>query len=180
MAQLLKAGIITPKGRLLSQAELPETCPQKLRKRSIEENRKRKFILIEGQQTLTGEPIVLTQQDIREVQLAKGAIAAGIKLLMQTLAIQEEDIAKLLLAGAFGNYIDVESAVSIGLIPNLPDTKIRPVDNAAGRGAQLALLSDDNRQEADRIAEITEHLPLNGIPEFQYAFVEAMSFPESN
>lgn len=92
---------------------------------------------------------------------------------------QEEDITEILLAGAFGNYLDNQSAVRIGLIPDIPHEKIRSVGNATGLGSQLALLSGEAKQEADCIARTTGHIALTNNPEFQSTFVEAMKFPES-
>ena len=100
-------------------------------------------------------------------------------MLMKTLQIQEDDIAEILLAGAFGNYIDQDSAVRIGLIPALPTERIRSVGNGAGLGSQLALLSGEAKREASQIAKTTEHLALTNNPEFQYTFAEAMAFPEN-
>ena len=180
IAQMLKAGLINATGRLLTMAELDKTgsISPLLKGRIVEEHRKRKFILVDGNQTENGEPIVITQQDIRELQLAKGAIFAGINILMHTLAIQKEDIVEILLAGAFGNYLDKESAVRIGLLPDFPLEKIRSVGNAAGLGSQLALLSGQAKQEADQIAKTTEHIALTNNLKFQSIFAEAMAFPE--
>jgi uncharacterized 2Fe-2S/4Fe-4S cluster protein (DUF4445 family) len=179
IAQMLNAGIINSSGRLLNRAELEKhgSISPLLKERIIEEYRKRQFILAYGNQTESGEPIVITQQDIRELQLAKGAIFAGINMLIKKLEIQAEDIVEILLAGAFGNYLDKHSAVRIGLLPAFPPEKIRSVGNAAGLGSQLALLSGQAKQEADQIAKFTAHIALTNNPVFQHAFAEAMAFP---
>ena len=83
----------------------------------------------------------MSQKDIREVQLAKAAIAAGITLLRKELKLSEEDIGRVYIAGAFGNYMDADSACAIGLIPVSLRDRIQPIGNAAGEGAKLALLS---------------------------------------
>jgi uncharacterized 2Fe-2S/4Fe-4S cluster protein (DUF4445 family) len=180
VAQMLAAGVLTSTGRFLrwAEAEQHPTLSPELRTRLIGENQQRAFILVPSAETETGDPIVLTQQDIRELQLAKGAIRAGIATLMQTLGVTTEDITELLLAGAFGNYLDPRSAVRIGLLPALSLEKIRSVGNAAGLGAQLALLSTAARQEADAIALHTEHVALTNNLEFQRIFAESMGFPE--
>ncbi len=181
IAQLLEAGIIDHKGRLLTPEEIEQNghpLSRLLKERIVHEKGQRHFILLYGNQTENGGPIVITQQDIRELQLAKGAIAAGIKTLMRTLGIQKDDIAEILLAGAFGNYIDTESALRIGLIPNIPLEKVRSVGNAAGLGSQFALLSGKAKHEADVIAKHTEHIALTNNPEFQTIFAEEMRFPE--
>ncbi len=180
IAQMLDAGVMTSTGRLLTTEQAQRAgLPEFLRKRLRKEGKQKQFILLFGDQTEHGEPIVLTQQDIRELQLAKGAIAAGITMLMTTLQIELSDLHEILLAGAFGNYIDTESAVRIGLIPPMPQTKIRSVGNAAGSGSQLALLSGNAKQEADRIADQTEHIALTNDPEFQRIFASEMTFPEN-
>jgi uncharacterized 2Fe-2S/4Fe-4S cluster protein (DUF4445 family) len=180
IAQMLDAEILASTGRLRKQAELEKLgVPPALRKRIVEQNRQRAFILATEEESDTGEPVVITQQDIRELQLAKGAIFAGIAMLVKALDIQMSDITELLLAGAFGNYLDPRSAVRIGLIPAFPLEKIRSVGNAAGLGSQLALLSRKAKFEADSIAAATEHLALTHNPEFQMVFAESMGFPKN-
>ena len=122
--------------------------------------------------------VVLTQRDIREVQLAKGAIAAGIRLLAERLGVALEDIRKVNIAGAFGNYMDPNSACDIGLIPVELRHKTCPVGNAAGEGAKLALLDRGAWERAENLARKAEFLELATLPGFQDAFVEAMEFPE--
>lgn len=122
------------------------------------------------------EPVILTQQDVREVQLAKGAILAGMQTLMKTLGMKEKDIDSIMLAGAFGNYIDKRSALRIGLFPQVPEKKIIPVGNAAGAGASMALLSDAERETASTIAKATEHIELSMNMDFQEFYMYAMTF----
>lgn len=179
IAQMLDAGILASTGRLRKQAELIQLgVAPTLRARVIDYEQQWAFVLASGEDTDTGEPVVITQQDIRELQLAKGAIFAGITMLLKAYDVKEEAITELLLAGAFGNYLDTRSAVRIGLIPALPFEKIRSVGNAAGLGSRLALLSAQARREADAIAVKTEHLALTQNPEFQVIFAESMTFPE--
>src|SRR5437867_9999601 len=122
--------------------------------------------------------IVLTQQDVRQIQLAKGAIASGIALLQRVAGAPDDRIAELMLAGGFGNYVSIASAVRIGLIPPLPLDRIRYVGNAASLGAQACLLSEAERQRADTIARRIEHVSLAAHPDFERVFVDAMNFPE--
>lgn len=180
VAQMLDAGILTPTGRLLKPREVEQqtTLNPQLKARLTGEGQQRSFILAHAHDTETGEPIVLTQQDIRELQLAKAAVLAGIKTLMHTLAVRDEEITELLMAGAFGNYIDKRSAVRIGLIPPLSLEKIRSVGNAAGLGAQMALLSVSSRETTETIATHTTHVPLTHNLDFQRIFAESMGFPE--
>jgi uncharacterized 2Fe-2S/4Fe-4S cluster protein (DUF4445 family) len=124
-----------------------------------------------------GGEIVLTQEDVRQVQLAKGAIASGIRMLQHVLGVADDALTELMLAGGFGNYLSLRSAVRIGLIPALPAERIRYVGNAAALGAQLALVSEAERERARRLAGVIEHVSLAAHPDFQDLFVEAMNFP---
>ena len=122
-------------------------------------------------------PVVLTQKDIRELQLAKGAIAAGIRMLLDRMGSSPGDLRKLYLAGAFGNYISRASAERIGLI-KVPSEKVEAAGNTALLGAKLALfLSEGEDGTFARIRQITEHVALNGDESFQDTFVEEMGFP---
>lgn len=123
-----------------------------------------------------GENIVITQGDVREVQLAKGAILAGIQTLMQELGMKVETIDSIMLAGAFGNYIDKLSALEIGLLPDVEPEKIIAIGNAAGIGACMSLLSCRERSHADVIAARTEHVELSMNPIFQDFYIDAMRF----
>jgi uncharacterized 2Fe-2S/4Fe-4S cluster protein (DUF4445 family) len=137
----------------------------------------RVLILVPRGEAAGGGEIVLTQDDIRQVQLAKGAIGGGIRMLQRVLGVADEDLAELLLAGGFGNYLSARSAVRIGLIPPLPLARIRYVGNAAALGAQMALLSEPERARAERLARAIEHVSLASHPDFQDVFVDAMNFP---
>ena len=121
--------------------------------------------------------IVLTQDDVRQVQLAKGAIASGIAMLQRVARIGPDAVTELLLAGGFGNYVSIASAQRIGLIPVLPRGTVRYVGNAAALGAQLCLLSEGERALAERVAERMEHVSLATHPDFEEIFVDAMNFP---
>jgi uncharacterized 2Fe-2S/4Fe-4S cluster protein (DUF4445 family) len=123
--------------------------------------------------------IVLTQDDVRQVQLAKGAIASGITMLQRISGVPWTDITELMLAGGFGNYISIPSALRIGLIPPLPVERIRYVGNAASLGAQICLLSELEREHAAILAGRIEHVSLAAHPDFEQVFVDAMNFPRS-
>ena len=122
-------------------------------------------------------PVSISQSDVRELQLAKGAIAAGIEILARRWGVRVEEIPRVYLAGAFGNYINRASARRIGLLP-FPEEKVRPAGNTALLGAKLALFEDDKRFESLRA--VVEHVPLGSDPEFQDRFVSAMAFPGAN
>ncbi len=120
------------------------------------------------------EEIVVTQKDIREIQLAKGAIRTGIESLLQEAGIDFNDLREIIIAGAFGNYIDPASAVAIGLFPPLPLGRFRQVGNAAGAGAKRVLISRAQRAEAARIALKASYLELMSLPHFSQLFAESM------
>jgi uncharacterized 2Fe-2S/4Fe-4S cluster protein (DUF4445 family) len=124
-------------------------------------------------------PVVLTQSDVRELQLAKGAIAAGIRMLLDRFGASAADVKKLYLAGAFGNYINRTSAQRIGLI-NFPAEKVEAAGNTALLGAKLALFCLDGEDGSfTGLRQQTEHVPLNADQSFQETFVEEMAFPNA-
>ncbi len=176
VAELLKVGIIDKSGKITSRSALQGKISDGLLHRVIEEGTNSKFLLLEGALAHNKHPLFITQKDVRELQLAKGAIAAGIKILQKELGIEDEDIAQILLAGAFGNFIRRRQAKRIGLIPNLPSERIKFIGNAASSGAKLALLSQELRKEAETISRETEYIELSGQPDFQEEFAQAMSF----
>ena len=122
--------------------------------------------------------VVLTQKDIREMQLAKGAISAGIHLLAERLGINLTDIRRVCIAGAFGNYMDPNSACDIGLIPPELRSKVIPVGNAAGEGAKMVLQNRADWARAGRLARKAEFLELASLPQFQDEFVDQLEFPD--
>ena len=122
--------------------------------------------------------VVLTQKDVREVQLAKGAICAGIRLMAKKLGIELQDIEEVHIAGAFGNYLDARSACDIGLIPEELYDKVIKVGNAAGDGACRVLRNRDYWTIAQNLASETEFLELASLKEFQDVFVDELMFPE--
>ena len=134
--------------------------------------------LEDSEYTLAGTPVVLTQKDVREVQLAKAAIRAGIELLAAQLGIAIEQIQKVYLAGAFGNYLNPASACRIGMIPPVLLDRIQPIGNAAGEGAKLCALSREEFEYSKQLAANTEFLELASLPEFQDCYVDALEFEE--
>jgi uncharacterized 2Fe-2S/4Fe-4S cluster protein (DUF4445 family) len=123
------------------------------------------------------ESIAVSQKDVRELQLAKAAIRLGIRALVEAGGLTEHQIDRVILAGAFGTFIDVESAVTIGMFPPLPLDRFNQVGNAAGTGARLALISRGQRSKAHRIAQNDGYLELGGIPDFNRKFADASSMP---
>ncbi len=122
-------------------------------------------------------PVSLIQQDIRELQLAKGAIAAGTRILLEHFNLQSEDLEKMILAGAFGNYINPRSALQIGLL-RFPPEKISPQGNTALKGTkQVLFLPEIQEKTFQRILDKIEHISLNDHPGFQDIFIDEMLFP---
>jgi uncharacterized 2Fe-2S/4Fe-4S cluster protein (DUF4445 family) len=123
-----------------------------------------------------GEPrITVTQNDIRAIQLAKSALYAGIKLLMEKLGIEHVDTIRF--AGAFGSFIDPKYAMVLGLIPDCDLAEVKAVGNAAGTGALMALLNRDHRREIERTVAHIEKIETALEPNFQQLFVNAMALP---
>jgi uncharacterized 2Fe-2S/4Fe-4S cluster protein (DUF4445 family) len=174
MAEMLGVGLINFKGRLASKDDYEKNHPgSPLAERLINTEDGREFILVykEG-----GENIVVTQKDIREVQLAKGAVAAGISIMLNRMGKTTEDIHKIIIAGAFGNFIHKESAVAIGLIPSLPMNHIISAGNTAGAGVSMALMSDAEMELAKSIPKNVEHIELASCSEFQDEYMKALAF----
>ena len=120
--------------------------------------------------------VYISQKDIREVQLAKGAIAAGIELMAKHLGIRIDDIKNVMIAGAFGNYMDPHSACVIGMIPAELEDRITMIGNAAGEGAKIAALNFDEYRRAEEITRKVEFLELATSPDFQDTFVDHLMF----
>ncbi len=177
VAAALDLGLIDWTG--LIQIERRDRFAPALAARLAERGEERLLILAPRGDAASGGEIVLTQDDVRQVQLAKGAIGGGIRMLQHVLGVPDEALTDLMLAGGFGNYLSIRSAVRIGLIPPLPAERIRYVGNAAALGAQLALVSETERTRANRLARSIEHLSLATHPDFQDLFVEAMNFPKA-
>jgi uncharacterized 2Fe-2S/4Fe-4S cluster protein (DUF4445 family) len=136
------------------------------------------FVIVSGARTGTGRDIVITQQDVNEIQLAKGAIATGIETLIEATRTQPEDVVEVIVAGAFGSYLNLDSALAIGLLPRLPQATYRQVGNAAGVGAKMALLSLKERQRAQQIVNRTGYIELTTQASFNRRFALSMLFPK--
>jgi len=176
IAELVKLGLINKSGKLINREECNPKLSEEIRNRIIKGQKGNKFLLVKGKETENGKPIYITQRDIREVQLAKAAIYAGIKILLKEVNISPEDIQKILLAGAFGNFINKESAIRMGLIPQLPLKKVESVGNAAGRGAEITLLSEKTRKICEKISKDIKYIELSSRADFQEEFIKAMFF----
>ena len=164
--QLFLAGIIDRTGRFSKELDTP---------RFREVNGEPEFVIAWTRETSIGQDIVVCQNDVRAIQLAKGAMYAGAKIMMAALGVEKVD--KVILAGAFGSYIDKVSAALLGLFPDCDLENIYSVGNAAGDGARMALLNADKRKEADEIARRVEYLELTLEPKFDKIFAQAMWIP---
>lgn len=174
VAQMLDSGIIDKSGRILSAEQAKaEGISDGLQERLVETDGKRQFVLVAKE---NDEDIVITQHDIREVQLAKGAIAAGVEVLLTKMNRCPEDIEQICIAGAFGNYINKHSAVRIGLLPDIGEEKIELAGNAAGTGVSMALVSEREMDTMRSLPRIIQHVELASHSDFQIAYMEAMGF----
>ena len=177
IAVLLDTGAVDWMG--LIAVEERDRLPAPLRERVCVRGEERVVILVRPGEGDAPREILLTQDDIRQVQLCKGAIASGAGMLQRIAGVAPEQVRELMLAGGFGNYLSIRSALRIGLIPPLPASRIRYVGNAAALGAQLALMSEAERARADRIARRIEHVSLAAHPDFQDVFVDCLNFPRA-
>lgn len=175
-AAMIDAGILQSSG-LIRRKGL-DAFSNALRKRILSSGDGSEFVLVWAEETVNGSNITLTQADVRQLQLAKSAIHAGVVMLQSVMQVGDSDIAELMLCGGFGNYIDVASAVKTRLLPALPLERISYVGNAALIGAQMALLSEVERERANSLAARIEHVALAAHPAFQDIFVDGMRFGE--
>lgn len=135
------------------------------------------FVIAYKDETAIGTDIVLTQKDIREIQLAKAAIRSGINILLKKIGIDEKALDSIYIAGAFGSFINPISAIKIGMFPKVDVDKIRVVGNAAGAGARMMLLSKSLRSEASKLADAIEYVELAIEPDFQSEFINSIQLP---
>ena len=169
VAQLLKYGVIDETGRMVDEDEIDSEV---LKNKLVEIDNMRQFIILEASDNR--EMISFTQKDVREVQLAKAAVCAGIKILIKEKGINYDDIEKIYIGGGFGNYMDIESSLAIGMIPEELRGKIKSVGNCAGSGAKMYLLADEVRKETADIISKTEYIELSKMADFQDYFVDSM------
>jgi uncharacterized 2Fe-2S/4Fe-4S cluster protein (DUF4445 family) len=162
VAQLRLAGVLDRRGKMLDHP------------RTRQGEKGPEFVLVEAAESGANETITISRADVGEIQLAKAAMRAGVRLLLQRAGLTEADLEGVVVAGAFGAYIDVGSAVTIGLFPSLPPDRFQQVGNAAGMGARLALLSTAQRAQALEIARRAEYVELTNDEGFGNEFARAM------
>ena len=166
VAEMFRAGVLDKSGRIHGTLNT-----RRLRKAE----RGFEFVLAWAEETAIGQDITVSTSDVRAVQLAKGALYSGAKIMMKTLGLERVD--RVVLAGGFGSYIDPERAMILGMFPDCDLANVVSAGNAAGDGARMALLSREKRAEAERIAREVEYVELTVAPDFTMEFAEAMAFP---
>ena len=169
IAAMHKAGVISKAGRINAKLDTPRV------RRG--ESGKLEYVLAWARETAVGKDIVITQADIRAVQLAKAALYVGAEYLMEKLGVDHVD--EVILAGAFGSYIDKESAMAIGMFPDCDLSRVHAVGNAAGDGARIALLNVGKRHEAAKVARRVEFVETAIEPDFQKKFMDAIAIPHA-
>jgi uncharacterized 2Fe-2S/4Fe-4S cluster protein (DUF4445 family) len=170
VAEMFLAGVIGADGRFL-EAAAARSPRVRFNGRSGE------YLLVDAAHSATGRSIVVSQNDVRAIQLAKAALYAGVKLLMQRRGI--ERVERVILAGAFGSYISPLHALVLGLIPDCALERVTAVGNAAGDGARIALLDREERAEVARLVPLIEYVETAVEPAFQEEFVAAMALPHA-
>jgi uncharacterized 2Fe-2S/4Fe-4S cluster protein (DUF4445 family) len=179
-AELLRHRVLPPQGRLPTPDQLPPDVLPDLAQRIVLHQGKAAFLLASAAETGTQRPIVLTQRDVRELQLATGAIRAGIAVLLRQAGLGPNDLQRVLIGGGFGNFIRRSNAQRIGLLPcEIEHRRIRYMGNTSLAGARLAALSRRARETAEELARRTEHVDLSTDAEFHGTFAESMVFPDA-
>lgn len=171
VAELLRAGVIAPSGYMRSEAECGAIgVARELRERVTQ-------VAKGGRAVRLAEDVVLTAGDVRQLQLAKGSIGAGITLLMERCGLTAADLVEVFVAGTFGAFLRKESLLGIGLAPPVDPQRVRFVGNAAGAGARLMLADGCSRQRAIEIAKRCEYVELAGDRDYEAAFSASLAFP---
>ncbi len=164
LAQLLANNIIDKSGRITNDHP-----------RVRETKKGREFIIVSEEERNGDSAITITQEDVRELQLAKAAIQTGINALLRDSGLNREDIAEIVVAGAFGNYLDLSSVIAIGMFPDLPLNRFKQVGNAAGVGAKIALASKTRRKAVQDLTRKIRYIELAGTPEFNTIYMNAIA-----
>ncbi len=162
VAQLRLSGIVDEKGNMGHHPRVRRT------------EHGPEFVLVTGEEGGNQREVVISRGDVGEIQLAKGAIRAGINILLDEAGLSEQDVDQVIIAGAFGTYIDVSSAMAIGMFPSLPLERFNQVGNAAGMGAKLVLVSKEQRARAAEIARQVQYIELTNDKRFVDEFAGAM------
>jgi uncharacterized 2Fe-2S/4Fe-4S cluster protein (DUF4445 family) len=176
VAAMLDLGVLDATGRMAGPGRCPPGLAAAIESRVLEVEGSPAFCLASDPKA--GRPaVVLTQADIRQVQLAKAAIRSGIEILLRRNDLAVGDISRVLMAGAFGNTIRPQGAIRIGLLPELPPDHVVSIGNAACAGAEMILINRHCRAAAGRLARSIDHVEIALDPEFEQIYADAMSFP---
>lgn len=174
VSELIKNKLINKSGRLLNKEKLSSNISADLVNRIRKVDKTNKFVISE--QDEINKEVCITQEDISQLQLAKGAVRAGIEILLEKMEISKDDLDGILLAGAFGSNIDIDSAIRLGIIPNIDKEKIISVGNAAGSGGIKSILSEDIFKKSIEIHSKIEHVELSLHKDFSSIFAKGMIF----
>lgn len=176
VAELLNVGIVDSSGRILRPENIKNDLGMKHKDRLKSVDGVRSFVIAEN--TQTGKEIYISQKDIREFQLAKGAIAAGIQILLNEYGAEVNDIDEVFLAGGFGSYLNDESVCRVGMIPEELLGKITSIGNGAGAGAKLIMLSEEEYKVSETLSEKIDYIELSVYPKFDGVFLNELKFEE--
>ncbi|MFX0549483.1 ASKHA domain-containing protein [Hathewaya histolytica] len=171
IAELWENRIIVKSGRIKKASDLEKEGYTEVSKRVIEEDKKRKFVILEGE-----EPIVITQEDIRQVQLAKGAISSGFYALLDLMEITMDDLQKVVIAGQFGKHLKISSLTGTGIIPEKLKDRIEYIGNSSKTGALMCLLSKDIREEMEKTAKDIKYFELSTKEGYEKLFTKCITF----
>ena len=174
VAELIKAGAIDKTGNFIANHPLERDALVR-----TGQNGRRECLLVPADHTGHGRDVVVNRKDVNEIQLAKGAIRTGTEILLSDAGISNDDIDLYIVAGAFGTYLDLESAIRIGMFPNLPRDRFRQVGNAAGAGARQMLLAPERRRMAEELARQIDYVELTTHPKFTETFVREILFQDT-
>ncbi len=175
IAGMLGKGIIDETGRVCDAGEVTGKSPG-YASRIIAKDGGNAFLIVAAPESASGGDIIITQKDVREIQNAKAAIYAGIRTLIRHMGVCLDDIQKVLLAGGFGSYLNIDRALIIGLLPKELRGRIESIGNAAGVGAVEGLLSKEMMKEAESLRKKIRYIELSALPDFVNDYVEGMLF----
>jgi uncharacterized 2Fe-2S/4Fe-4S cluster protein (DUF4445 family) len=170
VAEMLRIGVLQSSGAFVAGSH----------SRVRGSGRPAEFLLVPAGERNAPRDVAITRKDVNEIQLAKAAIRAGVEVLLEEAKLEAEQVERVLVAGAFGTYLDVDSAVAIGMFPPLPRERFVQVGNAAGMGAKMALVSRHYREAAKEIAARIEYIELTTHPRFVGFYTDALQLPETH
>jgi uncharacterized 2Fe-2S/4Fe-4S cluster protein (DUF4445 family) len=170
MAAMMEAGIISPNGKLRDDLDTPRIRPG---------DSGREYVLVYGSETQSGHDLTISEADIDNLMRAKGAMFAGYLTLLEGVGLKLQDLEQVILAGAFGNFINIENAIAIGLLPDLPRDRFQFVGNASLQGATLLAFSRDLLAEERRVADMMTNFELSETPGFMDQYIAALFLPHT-